>query len=85
MKGSSEGIREPTVTLCYIRYLDRGTVDEIVPASWSMANRQRRVSYAIWNNEGRFGDDFGLAFASDIQNVEICTEKHRRLSRSTYF
>ena len=83
MKGSSEGVREPTIILC--TYAISTVVDEIVPASWSMAKRQRRDSYVICNNEGRFGDDFGLGFASDIQNVDICTEIHRRSSRSTYF
>ena len=83
MKGFSEAVKEPTFTLC--TYAISTVVDEIVPASRSMANRQRRDSYDICNNEGRFGDGFGLGFVSDIQNVEICTENHRRLSRSTYF
>lgn len=70
MKVFPEGVREPTVTLC--TYAISTVVDEIVSASSSMANRQRRGSYVICNTKESLEM---LGFAADIQNVEICAEK----------
>ena len=83
MKEAQERACADKSALVYIDTLPLTMVDQSIPASWSVASRQRRDLYVLVMRKDF--DQVGLGFVSDMQTVERSVQYETDSPRTSRF